>query len=73
VAEDLDMTTALWALATAVFCLAGVVMWAAWTYFFATGGNLDGLTDEEIAARLAPHVARELIIRDFTLDLDDQP
>jgi hypothetical protein len=47
-------------LAVAILVLAGTILAALWLY--ANHSHLDGLTDEEIAERLAPCVAAELMI-----------
>lgn len=50
----------LWALVGAVLILAGTIVTVAWVWLNAS--RLDVLDDEEIAERLAPCVAAELLI-----------
>jgi hypothetical protein len=64
----------MWALAIGVFVLAAVIAAAAWTYF--GDSRLDrGLTDEEIAVRLAPYVTplvvAELVVNEAEDDYQE--
>lgn len=54
------MTLAIWVLALGVIALAIAIAIVGWTW--ATASRLDVLSDEEIAERLAPCVAAELIV-----------
>ena len=54
------MTGALWTIAAGVLILAAVIGWAAWRFF--DDGDLETLTEDDVADLIAPHVDRLLIM-----------
>jgi hypothetical protein len=62
---------AIWMLVVAVLLLAAVIFAVAFVWWCWGSSRLDSLTDEEIAARLAPHVA-PLVVADLIVMQADE-